>query len=158
MTWWAASDIADHIQKQIQKCLKEKEAFQPMAAAAVSFTCCKIHQMQQINLITTPESILLWKAWSSLQKDGAGGKAANMWYAAGTWFQLSCWCLRPSLHFSQVGAMTYVAIWVNFKHTTGGHSRPNGAQEQFSAHVVIHLLGWASYPTEFCVPRGHHNL
>lgn len=88
MTWWAASDTADHIHRQIQKCLKEKEVFQPVAAAAVPSTCCKIHQMQQMNLITPPESILLWRVWSSLQKDGAVDKAGNVWYAAGTWFQL----------------------------------------------------------------------
>lgn len=88
MTWWAASDTADRIRKQIQKCLKEKKVLQPAAAAAAPSTYCKIHQMQQMNLITPPESILLWRAWTRLQKDGAVGKAANMWYAAGTWFQL----------------------------------------------------------------------
>lgn len=80
------SHTADHIWKQIQICLKKK-VYQPVAAAAPS-TFCKIHQMQKINIIKPTESILLWQMWSSLQKDGAVGRAANMWYAAGTWFQL----------------------------------------------------------------------
>lgn len=85
----------------------EGEKFLQPAAAAPP-TCCKMPQTQ--HLLTTPESILLWQAWSSLLKCGVVGETATMQCLDGSRFQLYGSLRSPNLNCSVIlaGQMIYI--------------------------------------------------